>query len=693
MRPESGRILLTALALALAAVVVGVRSASTQDRTVLDKALDSDGDLGATLTALDRQILEFVNDSQLEELLNGTDPADIYLSNGETLQALTTRTQAASSRHLLFAPVAPCRLLDTRQAVEGRLLAGETRGFRVRETEDGYAAQGGQAEGCALPGLSGMTLKTNTVRALALNIMTTEVGGPGSLAIWPANRSEPEIGAVSFAGALAGGGVTGGVLVPVCDEAGLVPCGSGDLKIKAKISGAHVVADVVGYFHAADASLTPINELATEEDGADDVAGESGRPRESTSSASLPSPRAQAQAQAQAQPAVRKQLSNGLPSVAINQSVLPPYPLLPNPHGGHAKIRTALSTGDAELNIRQAIDAHLDNQTFAFNLNAIRGTATTGNAIYGLAPNGRAIYGQTEDGYALYGFDGGSAANRGYAGYFYSTNGIGVYGYSGANRTHPNILAPGVYGQSNQGVGVYGRGDTSNSWIFFNEGGYFEGGKGLYARGTDNSAEQGYGARIFSNEYRGMYVQASSSWFDAFFGGDSGISTNGIVNRAPFTQTLAVNLGNAAIEPGDLVSLVGVAPSPEHGQPMLGVAKLDAGNRDAVIGVAHGAFSAERISFEDGSDYTDFSPIDGAVASSSYLTIVTAGLAPAVKLSSLAGVAGWQIGDRIALSTDGEMELARRGVEAAAADAVSIGKLAAPLDPQNGTVAIFIDID
>ena len=131
------------------------------------------------------------------------------------------------------------------------------------------------------------------------------------------------------------------------------------------------------------------------------------------------------------------------------------------------------------------LDVQMNNDAFAFNRGAIFGQSTTGNAIYGLADNGRAIYGQTQDGYAVYGFDGGSDANRGYAGYFYSTNGIGVYGYSNGDRTHPNILAPGVYGQSNQGVGVYGRGDTSNSYSFYNEGGYFEGGKGLYARGTD----------------------------------------------------------------------------------------------------------------------------------------------------------------------------------------------------------------
>ncbi|NJN54957.1 MAG: hypothetical protein HC804_09505 [Anaerolineae bacterium] len=215
-------------------------------------------------------------------------------------------------------------------------------------------------------------------------------------------------------------------------------------------------------------------------------------------------------------------------------------------------------------------DVQMNNNVFAFNRGAITGQTTTGNAIYGLAPNGRALYGQTENGYAVYGFDGGSNANQGYAGYFYSTNGIGVYAYSNGNRTHPNILAPGVYGQSNQGVGVYGRGDTSNSYSFYNEGGYFEGGKGLFARGTDTSGEQGYGARIYSNDYRGMYVQGGAGWFDGYFGGDTGISSFGYTDRSFASQALVVNLGKTAIEPGDLVAMVGITPSPENGQADVG---------------------------------------------------------------------------------------------------------------------------
>jgi hypothetical protein len=333
-------------------------------------------------------------------------------------------------------------------------------------------------------------------------------------------------------------------------------------------------------------------------------------------------------------------------------------------------------------------DVQMNNDVFAFNRGAISGQSTTGNAIYGLAQNGRAIYGQTEDGYAIYGFDGGSSANRGYAGYFYSTNGVGVYGYSGANRSHPNILAPGVYGQSNQGVGVYGRGDTSNSYSFYNEGGYFEGGKGIYARGTDSVGEQGYGARIFSDQYRGMYVQGASGWFDGYFGGNAGISTNGIINRAGATQSLVVNLGNTAIEPGDLVAMVGVAASPENSQPMLAVAKLDASNRNAVIGVAKQAVLAKSIAFENGSESIDFTPADGVIAPNGYLVVVTDGLAPAVNVASLALAAGGQIGSKLAISARGEI-----GLSSAEADGIVIGKVAGPIDEANGTIPLFIDID
>lgn len=334
------------------------------------------------------------------------------------------------------------------------------------------------------------------------------------------------------------------------------------------------------------------------------------------------------------------------------------------------------------------LDVQMNNDAFAFNRGAIFGSSTTGNAIQGLADSGRAIYGQTQDGYAIYGFDGGSSANRGYGGYFYSTNGVGVYGYSGADRSHPNILAPGVYGQSNRGVGVYGRGDTSNSATFFNEGGYFEGGKGLYARGTDPASQQGYGARIFSSQYRGMYVLGNGSSYDAYFGGNGGISTAQIVDRSASSRSLVVNRGTAAIHPGDLVAMVGVAPSPEGGGPMLAVARLDASNRSGVIGVAVEGMGVETVVLDDRTERTDFVPVSGSIAPDGFLVIVTDGLAPAVTLSSLNGATGLNVGDRIVVTQEGR--IARAGSEA---DSLSIGRVAGPVDETSGTVPLFIKIN
>ncbi len=376
-------------------------------------------------------------------------------------------------------------------------------------------------------------------------------------------------------------------------------------------------------------------------------------------------------------------------SQTVNGEVLSPrQEILPTPMA-HTLRPGAIIKGTASaFPNNYSLEVQTNNDLFAFNRGAIAGKTTTGNAIYGLAENGRAIYGQTQDGYAVYGFDGGSNPNQGYAGYFYSTNGVGVYGYSGANRTHPNILAPGVYGQSNQGVGVYGRGDTSNSFSFYNEGGYFEGGKGLFARGTDSADEQGYGARIFSTNYRGLYVQGNSSYFDAYFGGQRGISTNGVVDRSSSVQSLVVNGGDSPIESGDLVAMVGVVYSLEDGQPMLAVAKVDATNRNAVIGVAKEAIVATPVSSEDGGEYVDFAPATGAIAPDSFLVIITGGLAPAVNVTGLTSVTGGAIGDRVSLANDGGMRVA-----AGESDDIVIGKMAGPVDELNGTIPMFIDID
>ncbi len=366
----------------------------------------------------------------------------------------------------------------------------------------------------------------------------------------------------------------------------------------------------------------------------------------------------------------------------------PRQELLPSPMAHTLRPGAVIKGTASAVTNSYTLEVHQNNDTFAFNRGAIAGQTTTGNAIYGLAENGRAIFGQTKNGYGVYGFDGGSNPNEGYGGYFYSINGIGVYGYSGADRSHPNIYAPGVYGESNQGVGVYGRGDTSNSFSFNNEGGYFEGGKGLFARGTDTAVQLGYGARIFSNNYRGLYAQSNSGFFDAYFGGDGGISTNGIVDRSGGTRLLAINLGDATVQPGDLVALAGVSPSPENGESMLGIAKVDGENQKAVIGVAAELIVFNRVDHGGGIENADFSPAAGNIKSQSYLVIITDGLAPAVNLDAVGRQVSWEIGDKLAISTSGTF-----GRAAASEGAIVVGKVAGSIDAETGTIPLFIDID
>ncbi len=88
----------------------------------------------------------------------------------------------------------------------------------------------------------------------------------------------------------------------------------------------------------------------------------------------------------------------------------------------------------------------------------------------------------------------------------------------------------------------------------------------------------------------------------------------------------------------------------------------------------------------------DFAPVDGAIGPEGYLVIITAGLAPAVNVESLALVTEWQIGDKLALSTSGEMKRSA-GQTAAGGEEIVVGKVAGPVDAALGTLPLFINID
>jgi hypothetical protein len=153
-----------------------------------------------------------------------------------------------SAADLVFTPLAPCRVVDTRAPTAGILVAGTPREFVVAGDGALFASQGGQAGGCGVP--VGAT-------AAMLNLVATGSTGMGHLRAkaWAAgtpvmpNASIINFGIVSGLNALANG-----LALPICDPAAAA-C-TYDLHVQSSVSNAHLVADVVGYFSSVEGVLT-----------------------------------------------------------------------------------------------------------------------------------------------------------------------------------------------------------------------------------------------------------------------------------------------------------------------------------------------------------------------------------------------------------------------------------------------------
>src|SRR3954467_14115424 len=90
-----------------------------------------------------------------------------------------------STSDLVFVPLPPCRIIDTRLA-GGALTPGVTRSFKVTGTTE-FQAQGGQDGGCGVP--VGTTVPQAT--AAVLNFVAVGPQGPGDLRAWAYGQPKP----------------------------------------------------------------------------------------------------------------------------------------------------------------------------------------------------------------------------------------------------------------------------------------------------------------------------------------------------------------------------------------------------------------------------------------------------------------------------------------------------------------------
>jgi hypothetical protein len=137
---------------------------------------------------------------------------------------------------LVFFPLWPCRLVDTRNTPTGPvpIAAGTARQF---EANGNLAPQGGAAAGCEVP--------LTDPAALAVTITAINPQGPGNLRAYPAGVATPPNASVVNYG-LPGSGLNlaNTTILPLLQDATI----EDEFAIRADVSTVHVVVDVVGYF-------------------------------------------------------------------------------------------------------------------------------------------------------------------------------------------------------------------------------------------------------------------------------------------------------------------------------------------------------------------------------------------------------------------------------------------------------------
>ena len=151
----------------------------------------------------------------------------------------TASAEVSIREDLVYTPVTPCRIIDTRFPTPNILGPNSGRDFGI--TSSDYSAQGGQAASCGIP--------TNA-SAVAINVVSTGQSGLGNLRVIQSGVAVPN---VAFLNYQPGVNLANAGIARVA-----APSSTNGLFIYSGGAQSHAVVDIMGYFSAA-ASQAPIN--------------------------------------------------------------------------------------------------------------------------------------------------------------------------------------------------------------------------------------------------------------------------------------------------------------------------------------------------------------------------------------------------------------------------------------------------
>jgi len=134
------------------------------------------------------------------------------------------------TRDLVYTPITPCRIIDTRSTVEGPILANATRSFAAINSSN-FTAQGGSSTNCGTPGLN-----ASVVMVVATAVTPTAAG---SATVFAYGGAQPIATSMQFAA----GAISVNTLAVQIPN----PRTTFDLSVYTSAQS-HFVFDIVGYY-------------------------------------------------------------------------------------------------------------------------------------------------------------------------------------------------------------------------------------------------------------------------------------------------------------------------------------------------------------------------------------------------------------------------------------------------------------
>jgi hypothetical protein len=162
------------------------------------------------------------------------------LSGGTALDtAVSPLSLGDTFNDLVYTPVTPCRIADTRAPGVGKIGAYSTRSFDVDANgPPWFGPQGGKGDGsCGIP--------FGVARAVAITLTVTGPVSPGYLTAWAVSTTQPLASVLNFD---TGWTIANTTIIPVN------PGGGPDINVFVGGGGTDLIADVQGFFAAPQAT-------------------------------------------------------------------------------------------------------------------------------------------------------------------------------------------------------------------------------------------------------------------------------------------------------------------------------------------------------------------------------------------------------------------------------------------------------